>query len=193
MADAYLTQSTRTNAVPAKIPFFVLEEKTGRYRARRTLSPEQIIRAAKRIAQAQFDGLDCITSPNTARDFLTLYLFGRKAEVFCCLFLDNRHRVLAFRELFHGTIDGASVHPREIARACLDLNAAAVIFAHNHPSGTLKPSRTDIAITKKLVNTMDLIDVRVLDHFVIGAGESASFLELGLLPATNLPGPTAQT
>jgi DNA repair protein RadC len=107
---------------------------------------------------------------------------GYRHEVFGCLWLDNQHRVLEFEELFHGTIDGASVYPREVVRAALRLNAAAVIFAHNHPSGVAEPSEADRMITQRLKQALNLIDIRVLDHFIVGDGDQAySFAEHGLL------------
>jgi DNA repair protein RadC len=102
-------------------------------------------------------------------------------EVFACLYLNNRHQVLAFEELFRGTVDGASVHPREVVRACLKHNACAVIFAHNHPSGIAEPSAADQAINRELCDALRLIGVRVLDHLVIGAGEPVSMAARGLL------------
>jgi DNA repair protein RadC len=101
-------------------------------------------------------------------------------EVFACLMLDNRNRVIAFRELFRGTIDGASVYPREVVKQALADNAAAVIFAHNHPSGATEPSQADIAITERLKKALALIDVRVLDHLIVG-DEVTSFAERGIL------------
>jgi DNA repair protein RadC len=102
-------------------------------------------------------------------------------EVFAVLFLDNRHRVLAFEELFRGTIDGASVHPREVVRRALQLNAAAVILSHNHPSGVAEPSQSDQRITTRLREALALVDIRVLDHLVIGDGNCCSLAQLGLL------------
>jgi DNA repair protein RadC len=101
--------------------------------------------------------------------------------VFACLFLDNRHRVIEYRELFNGTIDGASVHPREVVRQALTANAAAVIFAHNHPSGVAEPSRADELLTRRLKEALALVDIRVLDHLVVGDGDAVSFAERGLL------------
>ena len=121
------------------------------------------------------------TSPEQTRQYLSLRLRGRPFEVFACLFLDNRHRLIAFEELFTDTIDGASVHPREVVRRCLAHNAAAVILAHNHPSGVAEPSRADRQITRRLQQALDLIDVRVLDHLVVGDGDPVSFAERGLL------------
>ncbi len=124
---------------------------------------------------------EAFTSPASTRAFLAARLRDRRAEVFCCLFLDTRHRMIAFEEMFQGTIDGASVHPREVVRRAIDLNAAAVILAHNHPSGVSEPSRADRAITRRLRDALALVDVRVLDHFVVGDGEAASFAERGWL------------
>jgi DNA repair protein RadC len=101
--------------------------------------------------------------------------------VFACLFLDNRHRVIAFEELFRGTIDGASVHPREVVKHALHHNAAALILAHNHPSGVAEPSRADVQITRRLVAALGLVDIRVLDHLVIGDTEAVSLAERGQL------------
>ena len=102
-------------------------------------------------------------------------------EVFGALFLDNRHRVIQVAEMFQGTIDGASVHPRVVVQRALEVNAAAVVFFHNHPSGVAEPSHADEAITRRLRDALALVDVRVLDHFVVAAGESVSFAERGLL------------
>jgi len=120
-------------------------------------------------------------SPADTREYLLMRLRDRPHEVFCCLFLDNRHRVLAFEEMFRGTIDGASVHPREVVKRALEHNAAALIFAHNHPSGVAEPSRADEALTRRLRDALALIDIRVLDHFVVGDGETVSFAERGLI------------
>jgi DNA repair protein RadC len=121
-----------------------------------------------------------MTSPQASKDFVKLKLFDYEHEVFACLFLDNRNRVITFEELFRGTIDGASVYPREVVKACLSHNAAAVIFAHNHPSGIAEPSQADIAITERLRKALALIDVRVLDHLIVG-DQVTSFSERGLL------------
>jgi DNA repair protein RadC len=101
--------------------------------------------------------------------------------VFCVLFLTNRHRVIAFEEMFRGTIDGATVHPREVVKQALRLNAAAVILAHNHPSGVSEPSRADEAITRRLRDALALVDIRVLDHLIVGGSEITSLAERGLL------------
>jgi len=120
-----------------------------------------------------------LTDPAATRKYLTARFRDMPYEVFACLYLDNRHRVIAFEELFRGTIDGASVHPREVVRATLKHNAAALIFAHNHPSGVAEPSDADRRLTQRLKDALALVDVRVLDHFVVGDGEVASFAERG--------------
>lgn len=124
---------------------------------------------------------EALTSPDKVRNYLTLKLSEREHEVFCVLFLDNKHRAIAFDEMFRGTIDGASVHPREVVKESLRHNAAAVIIAHNHPSGVPEPSAADAAITRRLQESLALVDVRVLDHFVVGGSEVVSFMERGLL------------
>ncbi|MFW6258710.1 MAG: RadC family protein, partial [Halochromatium sp.] len=108
-------------------------------------------------------------------------LRGLAHEVFACLFLDNRHRVIEYQELFRGTIDGASVHTREVVKEAIRWNAAAVIFAHNHPSGVAEPSQADLHITKRLQEALQLVEVRVLDHIIVGAGDGTSFAERGLI------------
>lgn len=122
-----------------------------------------------------------LTDPEATRRFLIGRLRDLPHEVFACLYLDNRHRVIAFDELFRGTLDGASVHPREVVKATLRHNAAALILAHNHPSGVAEPSDADRLITRRLREALGLVDVRVLDHFVIGDGYAVSFAERGWL------------
>lgn len=124
---------------------------------------------------------DILTSSAATRDYLRARFKSCEREVFSCLFLNNQHHVMELEELFRGTIDGAAVYPREVVKRALYHNAAAVIFAHNHPSGIAEPSQADIAITRKLKTAMQTIEVRVLDHLVIGADEVISFAERGLL------------
>jgi DNA repair protein RadC len=121
-----------------------------------------------------------LTSPRLAADYLLAQLRDRDHEVFCCLFLDNRHRLIGFEELFKGTIDGASVHPREVVKRALAQRAAAVILAHNHPSGVAEPSRADEAITARLRDALALVDIRVVDHVIVGDGVCVSLAERGL-------------
>ena len=121
------------------------------------------------------------TSPAHTSRYVVARLRGRANEVFAAVFLDNRHRVIAFEELFQGTVDGASVHPRVVARRALALNAAALVACHNHPSGVAEPSLADRAITERLRDALALVDVRLIDHFVVGDGEVVSFAERGWL------------
>jgi DNA repair protein RadC len=122
-----------------------------------------------------------LATPADTRHFLLEQLRDRHYEVFCCLFLDNRHRLLGFEEIFRGTIDGANVYSREIVRQTLLYNAASVIVAHNHPSGSIEPSLADEGVTRRLRESLSLIQVRLVDHFVVGEGECYSFSEHGLL------------
>jgi DNA repair protein RadC len=122
-----------------------------------------------------------LSSPQTVRDYLRLKLQGRPHEVFVAVFLDAQNRVLAVEELFRGTLTQTSVFPREIVKRALHFNAAAIIFAHNHPSGVAEPSRADEALTQTLKHTLALVDVKVLDHFVIGGDAAMSFAERGLI------------
>ncbi|TDJ42314.1 MAG: JAB domain-containing protein [Gammaproteobacteria bacterium] len=122
-----------------------------------------------------------IGSPADSRELLMASLRDRPHEVFCCLFMDNRHRVLAFDELFRGTIDAAAVYPREIVKQALGRNAAAVILAHNHPSGNAEPSQSDQLITRRIRDALELVDIRLLDHFVIGDNCCVSLASRGML------------
>ena len=122
-----------------------------------------------------------LSSPSAVRDYLRLSLMGKEHEVFMALFLDAQNRVLETEELFRGTLTQTSVYPREVVKRALKHNAAAVIFAHNHPSGVAEPSRADEALTSALKQSLALVDVKVLDHFVVGAGAVMSFSERGLL------------
>lgn len=135
----------------------------------------------RRAAWEELTARPALTSPRDSAAFLKARMADRPYEVFACLFLDNRHRVLTYEEMFRGTLDGASVHPREVVRAALTHNAAAVIFAHNHPSGVAEPSAADRNITRQLRDALQLIGVRVLDHLVIGAGEPTSMAARGLI------------
>jgi DNA repair protein RadC len=122
-----------------------------------------------------------LSSPQLVREYLTTLLTSQEREYFALVALDNRHRVVASEILFAGTIDGARVYPREVVKCALRHNAAAVIFAHVHPSGVLEPSQADELITRRLKEALALIDVRVLDHFIVGDGACTSFSERGLL------------
>ncbi len=129
----------------------------------------EVIAAAKRCISTSLAGGDLINTPNLSRDYFQVLLGEREHEVFAAMWLDTRHRVLKVQELFRGTIDGTSVHCREVVKEGLACNAAAVIFGHNHPSGVADPSQADIKITKALKESLALIGIRVLDHVVVGA------------------------
>ena len=122
-----------------------------------------------------------LTSCQAVKNYCRLNLATREHEIFGALFLDSQHRLIEFRELFRGTIDGCSVYVREVAKEALSLNAAAIIFTHNHPSGVCEPSQADIQITKRLQEALTLFDIRVLDHFIVSAEEVVSFAERGLM------------
>lgn len=122
-----------------------------------------------------------LQNPGDTRRYLRSVLRDKPHEVFACLFLDTRHRVIAFEELFQGTIDGATVYPRVVAERALRLGAAALIVAHNHPSGVCEPSMADQAITRRLKDALDLLDIRLLDHFVVGDGQPVSMAARGLV------------
>jgi len=140
-----------------------------------------ILAVAEKIRETRFYRETVLTHPAATRDYLIARLSLLEHEVFVTIFLDNRHAVIAFETLFTGTLDGASVHPREIVKRALHHNCAAVIFAHNHPSGNPEPSQADRDITRELKNALRVVDVRVLDHFVVGGNSTASFAERGLL------------
>jgi len=135
----------------------------------------------RRYLASELQRPDALVHPSACADYLRSRIGAHPYEVFACLFLDQRHRVIAFEELFRGSIDGASVHPREVVRRCLAHNAAAVILAHNHPSGVAEPSQADRDITAELKRALALIDVRVLDHFIVGSGAPTSLALRGLL------------
>jgi DNA repair protein RadC len=136
---------------------------------------------ARRALAQQLHRGPVFDSPARVKDFVALQLGGLPREVFAVLFLDSQHRMIEWRELFHGTLTQTSVYPREVLRQAMDLNAGAVILAHNHPSGLAEPSRADEFLTQSLKSTLALVDVRVLDHLVVGAGQVVSFAERGLL------------
>lgn len=143
------------------------------------------LRAIPELARRYFEetlplGI-AIRSPADTEQFLLARLRDRPHEVFCCLYLDNRHRVILFEELFRGTIDGTSVYPREVVKQALEVNAAAIILAHNHPSGVAEPSVADERITRRIKSALELVDIRLLDHLVIGDGTSTSLASRGML------------
>ena len=142
---------------------------------------DQIIRRALRILDARIRSGSLLSSPTAVRDYLRLSLHDRGHEVFMCIFLDAQHRVISVEELFRGTLTQTSVYPREIVKAALKANAAASIFAHNHPSGVAEPSQADELLTRQLKEALAMVDVKVLDHFIVAGRATLSFAERGLL------------
>jgi len=138
------------------------------------------VELARRAARASLSRGETMTSPHAVRDYLRLTFAALEHEVFVGLFLDSQHRLIASEALFRGTLAQTSVYPREVVKCALALNAAAVIFAHNHPSGVSEPSRADELLTQSLKSALALVDVRTLDHFVVAGGEVVSFAERGL-------------
>lgn len=157
-----------------------VRDSQGSYQFNREVSSDEIVHMAAKILSRQFRKGATLSSPGDVKQYLQSKLSNREHEVFACLFLDTRNRVISFDEMFHGTIDGASVHPREVVKRGLACNAAGLIVAHNHPSGVAEPSRADRALTRRLRESMQLVDIKLLDHFVVGE-EVISFAERGWL------------
>lgn len=146
-----------------------------------TKTQKATINKAIGILETKIRSSEPFNKSEATKKFCQLQLASEKDEVFGCLYLDNQHRLIAFEKLFRGTVDGAHVHPRVVVRRSLELNAAALIFTHNHPSGMTTPSQADIGITKRLKNALDYVDVRVLDHIVVGTEGCTSMAEQGQL------------
>ena len=144
------------------------------------MTEHQILEKASEIIASKFIYGDEFTSAKATRDYLAFKLAHHEREVFAVMFLNSQHQLIEYKEMFLGTIDSASIYPREVMKEVLKLNASAVILAHNHPSGFAEPSEADKCITRKLIQSLALIDVRVLDHIVVGK-ESVSFAERGLI------------
>ncbi len=142
---------------------------------------QAVLEMSTRYLKESIEKQDAISSPEDTRQFLKGKLRHKPYEVFAALFLDNRHQVIHFEELFRGTIDGASVYPREVVKKALEYNAAAMIVAHNHPSGIAEPSQADEHITLRLKKALDLVDIRLLDHIIIGDGDITSLAERGII------------
>jgi DNA repair protein RadC len=151
-----------------------VKDSNGQYRA---ACSKEILYVAEGILERKLSKGDVFSGSNAAGRFLSCKLRERKAEVFAVMFLDIQRRLIEFREMFHGTIDGANVYPREVVRAALETNAAAVILAHNHPSGEAEASSADEQITQRLKEALDLIDVQVLDHLIVGNGTVTSMAQ----------------
>jgi DNA repair protein RadC len=147
----------------------------------RAATLEEIMTGARQALSLRIRKGTLMDSPKATADYLTARLATREHETFTLIYLDNRHRLIACDDLFRGTIDGASVHPREVVKEALRHNAAAVILAHNHPSGVAEPSQADELITRRLREALALVDIRVLDHVIIAGADSISFAQRGLL------------
>lgn len=139
------------------------------------------VELGRRAAAEELVGMDCLASPAAVRDYLRQHFLGCQAEVFASVWLDSQNRALGVEDLFRGTLAQTSVYPREVVKKALQRNAAAVIFSHNHPSGVAEPSRADELLTQALKQALALVDVRVLDHFVVAGNATISFAERGLL------------
>jgi DNA repair protein RadC len=147
----------------------------------REASFEEILDCARRALAKRVRRGTGFTSPRVTADYLRVRLSTLDHEVFCVIYLTKRHQFIACEDLFRGTIDGASVYPREVLKEALKHNAAAVILAHNHPSGFAEPSQADLDITRQLKKVLDLVEIKVLDHIIIGGGDTVSFAERGIL------------
>lgn len=140
---------------------------------------QAVLELARRHLSEHLRRGEALESPQAAKAYLRACLRDQPREVFACLFLDTRHRVICYEELFFGSIDSATVHPREVVRRALVHNAAALIFAHNHPSGVAEPSQADLLLTRRLADALSLVEIRVLDHLIVGDGEPVSLQERG--------------
>lgn len=146
----------------------------------RPATPQEILAAARTVINQRYRRGRSVNAPSSVKDYFFQRLSLKEREVFAALFLDQRNRIIAYEELFFGTIDSASVHPRIVVQKALEYNAAAVIVAHNHPSGLAEPSDGDKWVTRRLIDALELVDVRLLDHFVVGK-QCASFAALGFM------------
>jgi DNA repair protein RadC len=155
-----------------------IKENDGTYRP---ASKKELVKAALTKLNAAAKKGKAMNNPDTVKSYLSLHMSELEAEQFAIMYLDNRNRLIRFERLFNGTIDGAAVYPREVVKSVLNNNAAAVILAHNHPSGIAEPSNADQTLTERLKTALNTIDVRVLDHIVVGNPDSVSFAERGLL------------
>jgi len=158
---------------------FKSSQQCGKYTVNGLITEEDILNMAMKIASKRLSKRRALINPGEVRKHLSVKLALVEHEEFSVIFLNNKHRVLSYETLFKGTIDGASVYPREVVKMTLKYNAAAVILVHNHPSGEADPSRQDINLTKRLTDALALIDVRVLDHFIVGGNDVVSLAEEG--------------
>ncbi|WP_273149952.1 RadC family protein [Methylophaga thiooxydans] len=178
---ATMNDNTTLVATMSSCPLGFEFDDKGLLSTERPVTVDELIEAARRLIKERFENKTELTTVEQVRAYLSAKLEPLEHEVFCCIFLDNKNRVIQLEELFRGTLDGASVYPREVVKRVLHFNAAAIIVAHNHPSGVSEPSASDVSITSRLKQSLELVGVRLLDHFVIGAGEITSFAQMGKL------------
>lgn len=170
--------SSNSSAVAAAADALLVRDVDGQYRPARA---EEVLSQARRVLSQRVRRGATMSSPQAVKDHLRLEIGALEHEVFCVLFLDAQHRIIVLKQMFRGTVTQTSVYPREVVKEALAQNAAAVILAHNHPSGAPEPSRADEYLTQTLKSALALVDVRVLDHLVVGGGDVVSFAERGLL------------
>lgn len=160
---------------------FQSTKEKGYYTINQPVTEQDILDIANTLLARRFKRRTKLTSPNQTREYFKLKLASYEYEVFCAMFLNNQNQVLAFEELFRGTINETAIYPREVVKQALSMNAAAIIFVHNHPSGEPEPSQADKHITLKLKYALELVEIRVLDHFIVAGDSSVSMAERGLL------------
>jgi DNA repair protein RadC len=172
--------SIRSDAVPCvdTSSALLVRDVDGQYRAARA---DEVLSQARRVLSQRVRRGATMSSPQTVKDYLRLEIGTLEHEVFCVLFLDAQHRIIAFRQMFRGTMSQTSVYPREVVKEALSLNSAAVALSHNHPSGSATASSADVHLTQALKAALALVDVRVIDHIVVTGAEVCSFAEMGRL------------
>ena len=173
-----MSSSSIPSSAAAATDALLVRDIDGQYRPARA---EEVLSQARRVLSQRVRRGATMSSPQAVKDHLRLEIGGLEHEVFCVLFLDAQHRIIVLKQMFRGTVTQTSVYPREVVKEALAQNAAAVILAHNHPSGAPEPSRADEYLTQTLKTALALVDVRVLDHLVVGADDVVSFAERGLL------------
>jgi DNA repair protein RadC len=181
MKTLITTPLTIAEPNPATSESYLIKNQDGKYRIPKGVCKELLYQLVIELYEEDFKRDVQFSNPNHAKQYLHLKLAHLEHETFSLVYLDNQHQVIAIEELFAGTIDAAAVYPREIVKRCLEVNAAAIVLCHNHPSGIPEPSNADKTITKQIKNALDTVDIRIIDHIVIGGAKSTSFAERGLL------------
>jgi len=173
-----MSPSSSSSVAAVASAALLVREVDGQYRPARA---EEVLQQARRVLSHRVRRGATMSSPQAVKDYLQVQIGVLEHEVFCVLFLDAQHRIIALKQMFRGTVTQTSVYPREVVKESLALNAAAVILAHNHPSGAAEPSRADEFLTQSLKSALALVDVRVLDHLVVAGADCVAFSERGLL------------